>query len=70
MRAADPVLLDHPVRPLGTEPQLQVLVPEFELVLPVDHGPLVQPEAAELGGPRGRPGEDDPGKLQGVRAGR
>ena len=66
VRAADPVVLDHLVGPFGAEPQLEVFVPELELVLPVDHGPFVQPEAAELGRPRRRPGQDDPGELQGV----
>ena len=41
-------------------------MPELEFVLPVDHRPFVQPEAAELGRPRRRPGQDDPGELQGV----
>ncbi|CAH0327566.1 hypothetical protein SRABI128_06233 [Microbacterium sp. Bi128] len=64
VRAPDPVLLHHLVGAPGPQPQLQVLVPEIELVLPVDHGPLVQPEAAELGRPRGSPGQDDPCELQ------
>ena len=68
VRAADPVLLHHLIGPFGAEPQLEVLVPEFEFVLPVHHRPFVQPEAAELGRPHRRPGQDDPGELQGVPA--
>ena len=64
MRAPDPVVLHHLVGAPGPQPQLQVFVAEVEFVLAVDHGPLVQPEAAELGRPRGGAGEDDLGEVQ------
>ena len=48
--AADPVVLDDSVGARRAEPERVVLVPLGTLGEPVDHRPLVQPEAAELSG--------------------
>ena len=66
--AADPALFHHLVGAFRAEPQPEVFVPPLELVLPVHHGPLVQPEAAELGRPGGGPGKNDSGELQRIPA--
>ena len=39
---------------------------QVEFVLAVDHGPLVQPEAAELGRPGRGSAEDDAGEGHGL----
>ena len=68
VRAADPVVFHHGVCAFGAEPQLEVLVAKIELVLAVDHGPLVQSEATKLGGPRDGSREDDAGEADGLGA--
>ena len=53
VRAADPVLLHHGVGARAAEPQRPGGVPHLLLRQPVDHRPLVHPEAAELRCPSG-----------------
>ena len=65
MGAADPVILNHLVR--AAPPSRSGTRGALELLLPVDHGPLMQAEAAELSRPCGGASEDLNGKRTALR---
>ncbi len=62
--ARDPVRLDHAVGAVGAEPQRPVGVAGLVLGQPVDHRPLVHPEAAEVGRPGRGGGEQRVQRLE------
>ena len=64
VRAAQVVRLDHRVGRLLPEPQRHVMA---VLALPVDHRPLVEPEASEAAGAAGRGAQDPADVLRSAR---